>query len=255
MPGQKTLLLACNNTEDACGLENVFSGLAELRLLPTVYNGNDAIQALLTRDVDMLLLDLFLPQVDGLAVLRFVDQLNEDRRPLIFVMTSLPDDRLLYAIRDQILYCFSKPLRFEVVQLRVLEIMHTAELEETRETPQFDLLEAQIAAGIRAIGVPPHLKGYYYLRDAIRLYATCESPTELCITTDIYPPVAKLYGTRAPLVEHAMRNAIEITWTRGNLEVIHDYFGYTVNDFKGKPTNLEFVATMAQRAKSYIKRR
>lgn len=229
---QKSLLIACNNTFESHNLEMVFRNLADVRLLPTVYNGDDATAAILTQDVDMLLLDLFLPGQDGLAVLSFIDNLSEDRHPLVFVMTSLPDDRLLYSIRDKILYCFTKPLKYEIVQMRVLEIMHTAEIETPRETTHIDILEAQITAGIRAIGMPPHLKGYHYLRDAIRIYALCESPTELSITRDIYPTVAKLYNTRPPLVEHAMRNAIEITWMRGNLEKIHDYFGYTVNDYK-----------------------
>lgn len=235
-------------------MEQAFRNLTEVRLLPTVFTGKDAIETILTQDVDMLLLDLFLPDQDGLAVLRFIDQLHEDRHPLVFLMTSLPDDRILYSIRDKILYCFTKPLKNEIVQMRVLEIMHTVEMETRRDMQEVDVLETQITAGIHAIGMPPHLKGYYYLRDAIRIYALSESPTELSITRDIYPTVAKLYNTRAPLVEHAMRNAIEITWMRGNLEKIHDYFGYTVNDYKGKPTNLEFIAAMAERAKTYLKK-
>ena len=251
---QKTLLIACSNAQDVRGLESAFCNLTEVRLLPPVMSGRDAIDALLTQDVDILLLDLFLPERDGLFVLEFIDKMNEDRHPLVFVMTSLSDDRLLFTIRDKIVYCFTKPVQFEVVQMRVLETMHTAELATHRDTNDDDVLERQIVVGIRAIGMPPHLKGHYYLRDAIRIYATCETPTELSITRDIYPIVAKLHNTRPPLVEHAMRNAIEITWMRGNLSKIHDYFGYTVNDYKGKPTNLEFIATMAERAKTYIKK-
>ena len=171
-------------------------------------------------------------------------------------MTALPDDRLLTRIKDQVLYCFTKPLQYEIVQLRVLELMHTVEMQETPASPNSDdILEKQIAAGIRAIGVPAHLKGYYYLRDGIRIYALCENRTEISVMRDIYPTVAKLYGTRPPLVEHAMRNAIEIAWTRGNLETIHAYFGYTINDYKGKPSNLEFIAMMAERALTYVKKR
>ena len=97
-----------------------------------------------------------------------------------------------------------------------------------------DILESQIAAGIRAIGVPAHLKGYYYLRDAIRIYAMSESPVDLSITNDIYPTVAKIYNTRPPLVEHAVRSAIEIAWTRGNTDTMREYFGYTAGDYKGQ---------------------
>lgn len=252
---QRKLLLACNNEEDARELENVFRNLEDIALLPTVYTGKAAVETILTRDVDMLLLDLFLPDMDGLSVIDFLRQLSDDRKPLTFVMTALPDDRLIGTIKDEVVYCFIKPLRYEIVQMRVLEMMRTAELAESRQSNDIDILETQIAAGIRAIGVPAHLKGYYYLRDAIRIYALSESPVAISITNDIYPMVAKLYNTRPLLVEHAMRTAIETAWTRGNLDTIHAYFGYTINDYKGKPSNLEFVAMMAERAKTYMKRR
>jgi two-component system response regulator (stage 0 sporulation protein A) len=172
----------------------------------------------------------------------------------VFVTTALADDRLLQIIKDRVIYCFTKPLKYEIVQLRVLEFLRVFEREAEKEDDVVDLLESQIASGIRALGVPAHLKGYYYLRDAIRIYALSGSPVDLSITNDIYPTVAKIYNTRPPLVEHAMRNAIEIAWTRGNQETIRAYFGYTANDHKGKPSNLEFVATMAQRALTYVKK-
>ena len=248
----KRLLIACNNETDAKGLRDVFSGLSEIQITREVADGGGAVDAILGHGVDLMLLDLFLPGIDGLGVLEVVARLPEDRRPLIFVMTALPDDRLLYRIKDQVLYCFTKPLKYEIVQLRVLEILHMLDAEEEKPAPGIDLMERQIAAQIRAIGVPPHLKGNYYLRDAIRIYALAASPTELSITKDIYPVIAKIYNTRPPLVEHAIRNAIETTWTRGDLNTIHEYFGYTINDYKGKPSNLEFVAMMAQRALTYI---
>lgn len=253
---KKKLLAACNNRQDAEGLEAVFRNLEEIELLPSVFDGMAAMDTILTRDVDLLLLDLFLPERDGLQVLDFIARLGDDRKPIVFLMTALPDDRLLIRVKDQVVYCFIKPLHYETVQLRVLEMMHTAEmLDRPSNAVNDDMLERQIAAGIRAIGVPAHLKGYYYLRDGIRIYALCENRTEISVMRDIYPTVAKLYGTRPPLVEHAMRNAIEIAWTRGNLQAIHDYFGYTVNDFKGKPSNMEFIAMMAERALTYVKKR
>ncbi len=251
---KKNLLIASNNSTDAKGLEEAFFNLEEVRLLPTVFSGREAIDAIFSRDVDLLILDLFLRDLDGISVLDFIGRLSEDRRPLVFVTTAVADDRLLQVIKDRVMYCFTKPLKYELVQMRVLEFMRLFDRENERADELVDILESQIAAGIRAIGVPAHLKGYYYLRDAIRIYAMSESPVELSITKDIYPTVAKLYNTRPPLVEHAMRNAIEIAWTRGNLDTIHAYFGYTINDYKGKPSNLEFVAMMAQRALTYIRR-
>ncbi|MEA5047632.1 MAG: sporulation initiation factor Spo0A C-terminal domain-containing protein [Eubacteriales bacterium] len=251
---KKNLLIASNNQADAKGTELAFQGIEDIRLLPSVYTGRDTIDTILARDVNILILDLFLHDLDGICVLDFIGKLNEDRRPLVFVTTALADDRLLQVIKDRVIYCFTKPLKYELIQLRVLEFLRVFERETEKADDVVDILESQIASGIRAIGVPAHLKGYYYLRDAIRIYAMSESPVDLSITNDIYPTVAKIYNTRPPLVEHAVRNAIEIAWTRGNMDTIHEYFGYTVNDYKGKPSNLEFVATMAQRALTYIRK-
>ncbi len=252
---KKNLLIASNNLTDANGIETVFQNLEDIRLLPSVFSGRDAIDMIFARDVDLLVLDLFLQDLDGICVLDFIGKLNEDRRPLVFVTTALADDRLLQIIKDRVIYCFTKPLKYDLVQTRVMEFIRLYEHEtEKTDGDVVDLLESQIAASIRAIGVPAHLKGYYYLRDAIRIYAQSESPVDLSITNDIYPTVAKIYNTRPPLVEHAMRNAIEIAWTRGNADAIREHFGYTMLDYKGKPSNLEFVATMAQRALTYIKR-
>lgn len=251
---KKNLLIASNNTSDATGIQEAFRDIEDIQSLPSVFTGRDAIEAILSHDVDLLILDLFLHDLDGISVLDFIGKLSEDRRPLVFVTTALADDRLLQVIKDRVIYCFTKPLKYEIVQLRVLEFMRLYERETEATDEVVDVLESQIASGIRAIGVPAHLKGYYYLRDAIRIYAMSESPVDLSITNDIYPTVAKIYNTRPPLVEHAVRNAIEIAWTRGNHETIREYFGYTSNDFKGKPSNLEFVAMMAQRALTYVKK-
>ncbi len=251
---KKNLLIASNNTNDARGIETAFRDIEDIHLLPSVFTGREAIDTILARDVDLLILDLFLHDLDGISVLDFIGKLSEDRRPLVFVTTALADDRLLKVIKDRVIYCCTKPLKYEIVQLRVLEFMRLFERETETADEVVDILESQIASGIRAIGVPAHLKGYYYLRDAIRIYAMSESPVDLSITNDIYPTVAKIYNTRPPLVEHAMRNAIEIAWTRGNQSTIREYFGYNAGDFKGKPSNLEFVAMMAQRALTYVKK-
>ncbi|MDO4572150.1 MAG: sporulation initiation factor Spo0A C-terminal domain-containing protein [Clostridia bacterium] len=252
---RKNLLIACNVASDVSGLEAVFGNLEEIRLLPSVANGNEAIDAILAQDVDILLLDLLLPARDGLAVLDFIDRLSTRRKPMVFLLTALADDRILFMVKDRVMYCFCKPFDCEVVLLRVLQLMRIPSLETPRAADDGSLLETQISAGIRAIGIPAHLKGYYYLREAIRLYAESEAPQDLNVTVDIYPRVAQIFNTKSSLVEHAIRNAIEIAWMRGNIETLHDYFGYTVNDYRGKPSNLEFIAMMAQRAVSYVGRK
>lgn len=250
---KKSLLIACANPEYVNGLRIAFQNLEEINTLPTVENGYDTVHTILSHEVDILLLDLFLPQRDGMYVLNFINRLSEDRRPFVFVMSPVSDDRLIYPVRDKILYCFTMPLAYEVIQLRVLEMMRMAEAQSGRQVSNIDALEKQIFTSIVAVGVPAHLKGYHYLRDAIRIFALSDVPMEISITNEVYPTIAKLYNTRPQLVEHAIRNAIEIAWTRGDIKMLHAYFGYTINDCKGKPSNREFIAMMAERARSYIK--
>lgn len=251
---RKSLLIASHSDKDSLGLTNAFANLEEIRLLPGVSTGRDTIDMILSHDVDVLLLDLFLPARDGLDVLDFISRISEARRPMVFMITAFTDDRLLSAMQDRVIYCFTKPLEYELVLLRVLQLIKSPAHAAAGSGDRASLLEAQILSGIRAIGIPAHLKGYYYLREAIRIYALSESPHTLNITSDVYPQVAAIFNTKATLVEHAIRNAIEIAWTRGNIETLHAYFGYTVNDYRGKPSNYEFIAMMAERALSYIAR-
>lgn len=249
---QKNLLIASQSEQDVTGLTTVFKNLEEIRLLPSVESGTDTIDKILTQNVDVLLLDLVLSGTDGIDVLDFIARLNQTRRPMVILISAFSDDRLLSLVQDRVTYCFAKPLDYELVLLRVLQLINTQTHLTIKSNEQLGVLETQIAAGIRAIGIPAHLKGYYYLREAIRIYAQAPSPCLLSITGDVYPEVAKIFNTKATLVEHAIRNAIEIAWMRGNIETLHAYFGYTVNDNRGKPSNFEFIAMMAERARSYV---
>lgn len=246
---RKNLAIVSGSEADAEKLTNAFCYLEDFSVLPALRMGEQVIALLNNRSVDAVLFDLFLSDMDGFAVLDRIEKLGLEKPPAMFAMTALTDDRLLSLLNNRVLYCFSKPLNYEIVSLRVSELLRAQEHLPMTQPTTLELMDRKISECIRAVGVPVHLKGYYYLRDAIRMYALFKNPVELCITTDIYPAVAKLYNTRATLVEHAMRNAIEIAWTRGNLNVIFDYFGYTVNDHKGKPSNLEFVAMIAERVR------
>ena len=156
---KKNLLIASNNTADAKGIEAAFQQQEEIRLLPSVFTGRDTIDTIFAQNVDILILDLFMRDLDGISVLDFIGKLNEDRRPLVFVTTALADDRLLQIIKDRVIYCFTKPLKYDLVQLRVLEFLRLYERETEKADDVLDILESQIAAGIRAIGIPAHLRG------------------------------------------------------------------------------------------------
>ena len=112
---KKNLLIASNNTADAKGIEAAFQQQEEIRLLPSVFTGRDTIDTIFAQNVDILILDLFMRDLDGISVLDFIGKLNEDRRPLVFVTTALADDRLLQIIKDRVIYCFTKSLKYDLI--------------------------------------------------------------------------------------------------------------------------------------------
>lgn len=243
------LLIAAANPEDAARLETAFSNRSDYTVVGVVSTAADALDCIRNEEVTVLLSDQYLPDMDGIALFEQAALLHPDRKLSIFAMSVLPDDRLLRILCEHIVYCFVKPIDPMLITLRMSEILNAMSLIAPVQPTPIEILNQKISEYLLAVGVPVHLKGYYYLRDAIRLYALSKSPVDINITTDIYPKVADLYQTRSMLVEHAMRNAIEIAWTRGNLDAIISLFGYTVNDHKGKPSNLEFVAMIAERVR------
>lgn len=244
-----SLLIAAADRSESLLLEQVFSSLAAFTVIGCAHSGAETLALLQKQNASVLLTDCFLPDMDGISLFEQIDVLNLTPPPTIFAMSAINDDRLLRLLNDKILYCFTKPVDPALVSLRVTELLRAAELTAPQAPTALDILNRCISEYLLMVGVPVHLKGYYYLRDAIRLYALSSAPVELNITTHIYPAVAITYQTRPMLVEHAMRNAIEIAWTRGNLDAIIELFGYTVNDHKGKPSNSEFVAMIAERVR------
>ena len=247
---KRNLLIVSSNAMDMAGLCAAFSNLEEIALLPPATGCKSALAAVEAGTVELLLLDLVLKDGDGFAVLDALEKLEIQRRPLVFAMTPLTDERLLYAIRDRVVFCFAKPLLYEQVALRVLQLMRPG-VEPAPSLRPDRTLDRRITERLMEIGVPAHLNGYYFLRDAIRMYARAETPLKLRITRDVYPVIAAFYSEEAEdltpcAVENAMRTAIEFSWTHGSLAAIHKYFGYTVSEKHGRPSNAEFVMLMAE---------
>ena len=186
---------------------------------------------------------------DGEELLRMVRSL----RPQVLVMDlvlsafarSVFNDRLPELGVD---YFMLKPCRLTALVERIRQLAQTegSEVRNNREEPTRQRLEREITAIIHEIGVPAHIKGYQYLREAIGL-AVEDMEVINAVTKVLYPAVAKKFGTTASRVERAIRHAIEVAWDRGDLETLQKYFGYTVSNAKGKPTNSEFIAMIADR--------
>lgn len=232
--------------------------MPEFRMLTPVNTGEDAFQSLRTGVVDILLLDTVLPgTIDSLRLLDMISTLPISP-PMIFITTSFIDDELLYEFQQRgALYCFAKPLKNFVSVLRRIQMLTDIPSAQSRKQYIQDQYapyskESQlreITRQIRSLGVPAHLYGYHYLRSAISLVVNASDPAGVTMTKDVYPAVAKEHNTKPALVERSIRNAIEVAWTRGNTDTLYDFFGYTIDDKKGKPTNAEFITMVADRVR------
>ena len=192
-------------------------------------------------------MDLVLAKMDGLEVLEELARLEQ--RPRVLVLSSFVRGNVAELAAERGAdYYMMKPCRQTAVLERVRQLANgvpAGEAGEQDET-QSRNLESTVTAIIHEIGVPAHIKGYQYLRESI-LIAVKDMEVINAVTKILYPEVAKRFGTTASRVERAIRHAIEVAWDRGDLETLQKYFGYTVSNAKGKPTNSEFIAMIADR--------
>ncbi len=257
-----TLLIADASSSTCDEIESFCDHYANLRLLPSAHNGKEALLRLEADQVDVLLMDIVMPVLDGLSVLNQIQFMEPGKRPAVFIHTAFLDNRLLQELQKlNVVYCFVKPMGPEYLVPRILQLMRARDQGAPSPIEKDDLslshcssdeINTEITRQIRAVGVPAHLRGYHYLRSAILYTVEAKDPSTVAVTKDIYPYISKQFNTRPPLVERAIRNAIEVAWTRGNTRVLHQYFGYTIDDFKGKPTNAEFIAMIADRVRMAV---
>ena len=207
-------------------------------------NGEELMALVKSRRPDVVVMDLVLSGMDGLAVLRGMGE----ERPRVLVLSSFCGSSLAeQAAAEGADYLMLKPCRMTDLLERVRRLADEREgVSLLREERAEQDLERQVTGIIHEIGVPAHIKGYQYLREAIRL-AVEDMEVINAVTKVLYPTVAKRFGTTASRVERAIRHAIEVAWDRGDLETLQKYFGYTVSNAKGKPTNSEFIALIADK--------
>lgn len=219
-------------------------------------DGNVLISDIKKIEPDVVLGDIFMPNTDMLGVLKAVKQTDLKVQPLIMVMSSFDNPTLeKELIENGAAYYFIKPFDIEVMVERIVLMtgLKKKNIENLPVSVESERdLELMITEIIHQIGVPAHIKGYHYLRDAIILSV---NDTEYInsITKLLYPTVAKMHGTTSSRVERAIRHAIEVAWDRGNVDVLDAYFGYTINNGRGKPTNSEFIAMIADKLRLRLK--
>ena len=194
---------------------------------------------------DVIVMEMVLSGLDGLEVLERLRGLSLERHPKILVLSSYVRGSIAdLAAANGADHYMVKPCRFSTICARIRQLTTFESLEQDRNHSHS--LEAMVTSIIHEVGVPAHIKGYQYLREAI-LIAVDDIDVINAVTKVLYPEVAKRFGTTASRVERAIRHAIEVAWDRGDLETLQKYFDYTVSNVKGKPTNSEFIAMIADR--------
>jgi len=259
---EKIKIVLADDNKDFCQLlKEYLSNEEDIEILGIAKDGIEAIELVQKTQPDLLVLDVIMPHLDGLGVIEKLNSMNLQKQPKIIVLSAVGQDKITQtAINLGADYYIVKPFDFVIFINRIRELVtnkvvgseskirQNQEMQMTRSdyVKNTGNIETEITNIIHEIGVPAHIKGYLYLREAIKMVI---DNVELlgAVTKELYPSIAKKYNTTSSRVERAIRHAIEVAWSRGKVDTINQLFGYTVHNTKGKPTNSEFIAMIADK--------
>lgn len=244
------ICLVDDNEELVHMMVEYFEGQKDFEIVGVAHNGKDSLDIIADNEPDVVILDIIMPHMDGLAVLKEMQELELTNRTQVIMLTAFGQEDVMKKAADLgASYFILKPFDLEYLADQVKQVIgkptikhRTARLPDHKQA-KFDL-EASITNIIHEVGVPAHIKGYMYLREAISMIFY-EVELLGSITKVLYPDVAKKFNTTPSRVERAIRHAIEVAWSRGNIDSISSLFGYTVSSTRAKPTNSEFIALVA----------
>ena len=223
--------------------------LAGAEVVACVQDGQGLVDKTAALQPDIVVTDAVLPIRDGLAAMRIIRETDLRKRPLFFILSSFAGDGVMAEAAALKAYYFTvKPCNLTDLAKRVSEansVEASFSPGALKPSPELEL-ELRVTQIIHDIGVPAHIKGYQYLRESI-IMTVNDMEVINAITKVLYPTVAKRFKTTSSRVERAIRHAIEVAWDRGDVEVLNSFFGYTVSNAKGKPTNSEFISMIADR--------
>jgi len=247
-----TKVIIADNAEDFCtGLSAALHRSEGFEVVGTATDGEQAIRMITELKPDALVLDLMLAKRDGIAVLRAISAM--DKKPVVLATSGFITDYVASAAANLgVRYLMLKPCDMSALVERLEEIRGGAVQQLPRNRKDSPNIETLVTGIIHEIGVPAHIKGYQYLREAI-IIAVNDMDVINAITKVLYPQVAKTFQTTPSRVERAIRHAIEVAWDRGDLDTLQRFFGYTVSNTKGKPTNSEFIALIADKLQLQLK--
>lgn len=248
------LVVADDNREFNALLTTYLSMQPDFEIVGNAYNGKEVLDLFQDNHVDVLILDIIMPYLDGIGVLEALAEMDLEHRPHVIMLTAFGHEGITRrAMELGAAYYILKPFDMEILPDRIRQLNGTASVLEgetaayavKKAVPRIPLKE-EVTEIMHQIGIPAHIKGYLYLRQAIIMVVE-DIDLLGSITKILYPEIAKHFDTTPSRVERAIRHAIEVAWARNNIDVIKKFFGYTIKTEKGKPTNSEFIAMMADR--------
>ncbi len=247
-----TTVLIADSSEEFCNsLCNTLQRNGGFQIVGTAGDGEQAIRMVLDKKPDILVLDLMLSKQDGISVLKAISGM--ERKPVTLATSGFVTEYVAGATANLgVRYLMLKPCDMTALAERLEEIRGGENLRISPRRPDKTSIETMVTGIIHEIGVPAHIKGYQYLREAI-IIAVNDMDVINAITKVLYPQVAKTFQTTPSRVERAIRHAIEVAWDRGDLDTLQRFFGYTVSNTKGKPTNSEFIALIADKLQLQLK--
>lgn len=244
------VMVADDNRVCCSQISEYLTLLGGFEILGSAYNGEMLLDMLEDKQPDLIVLDVVMPKLDGIGVLEELNRRTDSKRPHVLVLSGMGQEDTMRRMMDMGAdYYMMKPIDNKVLAARIKEIclgVPKSRVDSANSALKLDDLDVTVTRVIQQMGVPAHVKGYQYLRDAIVL-VTKDVNLLGAVTKELYPLIAKKYNTTASRVERAIRHAIELAWDRGNIEVITRFFGYTISMERGKPTNSEFIAMVADR--------
>lgn len=269
------VLIADDNREFGDILCEYLSNQNDIEIVGLARDGFEAVDLILQNTPDIAILDIIMPHLDGLGVLEKIASSNMEKKPLFIVLSAVGQDKITQrALALGAEYYIVKPFDMDVLVNRIRQLKDSAYVPSVTTSLSSSIsvhrndtfaekksvhisnnsrnLEVEVTNIMHEIGVPAHIKGYQYLRDAIMMVVK-DLDVINSITKLLYPSIAKEYNTTPSRVERAIRHAIEVAWSRGQVEAIDALFGYTVNIGKGKPTNSEFIAMIADKLRLELK--
>ncbi len=245
---EKTRILMIDDNIELVGVvKEYFKDHADIKVVLEAYDGQEGLNLIEKKqeEYDLVLLDLIMPNKDGLSVLEYMNKKHIDKK--VIVLTSYNTQDMIRKVSELgVNYFILKPFELADLEKRIEEVIEGVKFGSKAVDLYRNNLQISITKILHELGVPSHIKGYQYIREGIiMLY---EKPEVIGgITKELYPEIAKQYNTTVSRVERAIRHAIEVSWNRGNWQLMEEIFGHSVDIDKAKPTNSEFIVTVADK--------